>query len=686
MNKVLEALEAGEPFEVLCEVILESACHLRHVCMASLELAPDARNSPIREVARHSVLGGITAPQDALIRNELPIRRFGIAIGRLVLWSRFPLAKSTRQRAEVHAFWGGIAFERDRSAFQLQALLERLHILDEFNKLIISDVPLKQLAYQIARKSASRFAADVALTLLIDEESPRGQLRIVGAYGCPPEIVDKTPSSRHGFLGQLFLAGGQGTVPDIQVNSLEGLDWMRDLGIHTIHAGCLEHHGDSTGIVVLGFGGETPGPVPNTERYDEFLRAAAVALVNAQTQNKLVTYSEHLEELVEERTAQLEVESERAQEASRAKSRFLANMSHELRTPLTAIVGFTSLISEGVYGEISPDQTEALNAITKSSLHLKNLINDILDLARIESGKESAHPKPIDAAQILSHAYKLMQQTAAEKKINLQLTSLNCPARIYADQKHLNQILINLLSNAIKYTKPGGRVVIDAETHGRSISIRVTDSGIGISRELRERLFERFSRGGDDYSRKQEGTGIGLAIVKHLVQLNNGQIQVESVLGRGSIFTVTFPLADPSHHDDSANETKDGERVSLKGNNILILEDDPNARRILQKLLETQGATVILSESIASAVPHIEHPSLNLIITDISLHKESGLGFIEQVRQRSADIPIIVLSGSAFEDDKQRALDAGASDFVAKPFDSRFLLTTTAKLLGLDRR
>lgn len=686
MKKVVEAVESGEPFDLLCELIVESACQLRHVVTATLELAPDARQSPIREIARHTSSNEDAPPQKSLLRSEYPIKRFGVIIGRLVLLSRSPLGKGSHQRAQMHAFWGGIAFERERSGFQLQALLERLHILNELNKLIISDVPLKQLAHQIARKATSRFVANVALTLLVDQESPHGQLRVVGAYGCPVGVLDKAPLLRTGFLGHLLATGGQATTIDIRSASLGALEGLRKLGIHTIHAGCLEHHDEPSGIVLIGFGGVTPAPVPETERYDEFLRAAAVALVNAQTRDKLLAYSEHLEELVEERTAQLEVESERAQEASRAKSRFLANMSHELRTPLTAIVGFTSLITEGVYGEISSDQSEALAAVAKSSIHLKNLINDILDLARIESGKESAHPKPINVSQILTHAYKLMQQTAAEKQIKLNLCDISSPATIFADQKHLNQIVINLLSNAIKYTRPGGKVDVYTEIRGHTIAIRVADSGVGMSRELLDHLFERFSRGDDDYSRHQEGTGIGLAIVQQLVHLNNGQIEVTSEVGRGSVFTTSFPLIEVPQQEDSGKERADSERVSLQGNNILILEDDSNASRILQTLLETQGAKVILSESIATAVPLVEGNSLNLIITDIGLRKESGLGFIEQVRQRSAKIPIIVLSGSAFEEDKKRALDAGANDFVAKPFDSRSLLTTTARLLGLEPR
>lgn len=685
MKKVLEAIESGEPFDLLCELIVESACQLRHVRIATLELAPDARHSPMREVARCAAPSEDTAPQ-SLLRSEYPIKRFGVVIGRLILWSHAPLGKASRTRAEMHALWGGVAFERERSTFQLQALLERLHILNELNKLIISEVPLKQLAHQIARKAASRFIANVSLTLLVDQESPRGQLRIVGAYGCPGNALEKAPSSRDGFLGQLLATGGQATAVDAGPGSLGALDWLRNLGIHSIHAGCLEHHGEPSGIVVVGFGGEGPVLVPEKERYDEFLRAAAVALVNAQTRDKLLAYSEHLEELVEERTAQLEVESERAQEASRAKSRFLANMSHELRTPLTAIVGFTSLITDGAYGQISTEQSEALSAVTKSSLHLKNLINDILDLARIESGKESAHPKPIEVSQVLTHAFKLMQQTAAEKHITLQLSGLSSPATIFADQKHLNQIVINLLSNAIKYTRPGGRVIIDTEKSAHTIAIRITDSGVGMSRELREHLFERFSRGDDEYSRQQEGTGIGLAIVQQLVHLNNGHLEVASEVGRGSVFTVSFPLVASAQEDESFKERREEQRVSLQGNNILILEDDAYASKILQTLLETQGAKVILSESIASAVPLVEVNACNLIITDIGLRKESGLGFIEQVRKRSTKIPIIVLSGSAFEEDKQRALDAGANDFVAKPFDSRSLLTTTAKLLGLGHR
>ena len=681
MNSVLEALESGEPFDALCEAIVRSACEIRRVQVATIELAPDARQSPIREIAR-AVRDGMNQGTDSSLSiHKFPVKRFGVVVGYLTIWSKGPLGKGAQSRATLHAALGGLAFERGRSGTQLQALLDRIEILNELHQLISTDTPIRNLASEIARQGAARFSANVALTL-IREINSSSELRIVGGYGCPPWILERPIPVSEGIIKQL-LTGHQQISSQSDPNFFEPFGWLSTWGIKSLHGGAIRLRENPFGIIILGFGKERRLSAPEEERFQEYLQASSVALCNALNRDKLLAYSEQLEDLVEQRTAELAIESQRAQNASLAKSRFIANISHELRTPLTAIIGFTSLLTEGVYGEIPPQQSEALSSIAKSGVHLKNLINDILDLARIESGKEAASPQPVDIDSALVQVHCLLQQTAAEKGVNLIKESESSSLFLLADPKHLQQILMNLVGNAIKYTKSGGTVEVGSERIDAKVRVWVKDNGVGMSSSLIKKLFERFSRGDDDYSRGQEGTGIGLAIVHQLVGLNNGMIEIDSVVGEGSVFSVIFPMTVPPKAVDSVGDVLQPNPARLTGKTILVLDDDNQSLRIVKNTLEARGAKVLLSDSISAARSHVEQESVNLIITDISLGRECGVGFIEEIRTRLFDLPIIVLSGSAFEEDRRRAFEAGANDFVPKPFETRSLVAITAKLLGV---
>jgi CheY-like chemotaxis protein len=242
---------------------------------------------------------------------------------------------------------------------------------------------------------------------------------------------------------------------------------------------------------------------------------------------------------------------------------------------------------------------------------------------------------------------------------------------------------MNLVGNAIKYTKSGGTVEVGSERIDAKVRVWVKDNGVGMSSSLIKKLFERFSRGDDDYSRGQEGTGIGLAIVHQLVSLNNGMIEIDSIVGQGSVFSIIFPMTGPPKAVESVEDVLQPNPARLTGKTILVLDDDNQSLRIVKNTLEARGAKVLLSDSISAARTHIEQESVNLIITDISLGRECGVGFIEEIRTRLFDLPIIVLSGSAFEEDRRRAFEAGANDFVPKPFETRSLIAITAKLLGV---
>jgi len=237
----------------------------------------------------------------------------------------------------------------------------------------------------------------------------------------------------------------------------------------------------------------------------------------------------------------LEEKSRELAAASQHKSEFLANMSHELRTPLNAIIGFSEVLSEGMFGEINPKQAEYLQDILESGRHLLSLINDILDLSKIEAGRMELEPTDFDLPQAIENALILVRERASRRGITPGRTIAEGLGMIRADERKVKQTLLNLLSNAMKFTPEGGRIEVIVGTHDDIVEISVTDTGVGIAPEDQEAVFEEFRQVGKA-AKKVEGTGLGLALSRKFIELHGGRIWVKSEVGVGSTFTFTLPL------------------------------------------------------------------------------------------------------------------------------------------------
>jgi len=238
---------------------------------------------------------------------------------------------------------------------------------------------------------------------------------------------------------------------------------------------------------------------------------------------------------IQEKTQQLEI-------ANRHKSEFLANMSHELRTPLNAVIGFSEVLLERMFGEVNEKQEEYLQDILSSGKHLLSLINDILDLSKIEAGRMELEALPFDLPAALDNALTLIKERAARNSIGLAVHVDPRIGEVVADERKVKQVLLNLLSNAVKFTPEGGTITMTAILNGGMVEISVADTGIGIAPEDQAAVFEEFRQVGTDYARKREGTGLGLALARRLVELHGGALTLQSELGKGSTFTFTIPV------------------------------------------------------------------------------------------------------------------------------------------------
>ena len=580
------------------------------------------------------------------------------------------------------AYHASVALERLRYNEKMQHFMDRVQVLNELNQLIATNVNLERVVKSISRESAYRFSADITLVFILDQD--QGILKCQGAYGVRPDEVESFQETDNGLFGQVLRTGGLMTIPKTTNQLREQLPFISQLALETLHLSCLEVRGESLGILVCGYQTEINSNESERARIEEFSQSAAVAIANARTQERLKNYTERLEELVQSRTADLQVQTKKAEEANQAKSQFLANMSHELRTPLTAIVGYSSVLIEGIFGPLNDKQTDALSAVIRSSDHLKNLIDDVLNLARIESGKEAPEPKAVSLAELLKQSYKLIQQNALAKQHTLQdyvIPEGLQQANLWIDQKHIQQILINLLSNAVKYTPPGGTISMRIEVISDKVLIEVRDTGVGIPANKIDSLFERFERGEDTYSKSQEGTGIGLNLTKQLVELNGGSIGARSEQGLGSTFWIMIPLAASGTAAVTVELSSGIHKVRLDGLVAVVIDDSQETREVVQTILTASGATVHAGSSVAEGLALLDQHHADVIITDLAMPHESGLVLIEKISKTAhAKLPVIVMSACAFPQDRQTCLDAGATAFLAKPFKPSDIISEIRKV------
>ncbi|MGH2529118.1 MAG: PAS domain S-box protein [Actinomycetota bacterium] len=413
-----------------------------------------------------------------------------------------------------------------------------------------------------------------------------------------------------------------------------------------------------------------------------------------EAKNSIERLAVALERRVAQRTAELEEANrelleakESAERANGAKSEFLSRMSHELRTPLNAILGFGQLLETS---PLAPDDVESVQQILKGGRHLLDLINEVLDIARIESRNLSLSLEPVSIADVVHEVMDLVHPLAAEGGVQLR-TSPIVPARfVLADRQRLKQVMLNLLANAVKYNVQGGSATVSfrLDVPGR-VSIGVTDTGPGIAPEHRERLFSPFDRL-DAERHGVEGTGLGLALTKALVEAMGGSIGVESEVGRGSSFWVALPVSEaPDAHRDHEEPSPPPAPSSIRGRTVLYIEDNTSNHTLMERVL-ADGLDVRLLTAMQGRMGFdlAQEHSPDLIVLDLHLPDISGEEVLSRLRGDpvTLETPVIVMSADSSPGQIERLMSAGANEFLPKPLDLKLFLEAVAEVLATPRK
>jgi PAS domain S-box-containing protein len=426
------------------------------------------------------------------------------------------------------------------------------------------------------------------------------------------------------------------------------------------------------------------------------VRDASGTIIGASKIGRDITEKKRLERqrdtlLNDERYAR-----EEAQRLNRMKDEFLATLSHELRTPLNAIMGWSQLLAAG--GMTPDDLKEGVQVIERNARAQKQLIDDLLDISRIISGKLRLDVQRVQPITFIEAAIQTVLPSADAKQIRLDIMLDPRAGPVSGDPGRLQQVVWNLLSNAVKFTSRGGRIRITLESVNSHVELTVSDTGQGISPQFLQQLFARFSQADASTNRKHGGLGLGLAIVKQLVELHGGSVRAKSEGdGKGSTFTVKLPLL-PLHVDQpfeervhprsSAGTALRRDQANLAGLKILLVEDEPDARELVKRLLSESGAQVAVADSAAEGLRWLEANQADVIVSDIGMPEIDGYEFLRRARKLDGPghsrAPAIALTAFARSEDRTRALRVGYIAHVAKPVEPSELLATVAVVAGRE--
>ena len=392
--------------------------------------------------------------------------------------------------------------------------------------------------------------------------------------------------------------------------------------------------------------------------------------------------------------AELAAKNIELERASRMKSEFLANMSHELRTPLTAILGFSSLLRQQLYGPLNEKQTVYVERIRNSGDHLLSLINDVLDLSKVEAGQAELEIGTVDIAEVCQGAIVIISAQAKARDIKIHCDIPRDIGTLMAEELRVRQMLLNLLSNALKFSSEHKSIGLRARTSAGYLHLSVWDHGIGIPEEAKGLLFQPFLQLDSSLSRRHEGTGLGLVLTKQLAELHGGNVDFESTLGEGSTFTVHLPLNTPPLRPSPETITEPVPIPLAKTvrspfcrdeqPTILIIEDDPYNAQLLNDTLVGWGYRAVTANTGKEGLAKLNSEPVCMVLLDIQLPDMDGFAVLDTIRSqdRWAELPVVAATALAMSRDRDRCLRAGMQDYLSKPLNYETLATLLTRHTG----
>ena len=474
-------------------------------------------------------------------------------------------------------------------------------------------------------------------------------------------------------------------LPEAREAVLNAVEEIMTNGYSSIEAPLLAKDGRQIFFALTGVRFVTP-------EQSYFMGIGIDITARREAETELEQYRHHLEELVSSRTAELAQARDAAEAASQAKSAFLSNMSHEIRTPMNAILGMAHLIRRS---GVTPAQADRLDKIDTASEHLLGLINDILDLSKIEAGKFVIEDAPLNLSGLMANISSILGERARAKGLQLTVECDDLPPWLHGDATRLQQAMLNYATNALKFTERGRvtlrTIVQDESAESVLVRFEVEDSGIGIAPTTLPRLFEVFEQADNSTTRKYGGTGLGLAITRRLAELMGGEVGVQSTPGIGSTFWFTARLKKNGSRKENASAVTNAEAEQLIrqhhfGKRLLIVDDEPVNLEIARYLLEGSGLLIDVAEDGADALRLTRETDYAAILMDMQMPKLNGLEATLQIRALPGyrDTPILAMTANAFAEDRARCFAAGMNDFLVKPIDPDVLFSTLLNWLKRD--